>query len=204
AAVYIDLRIDARFVLSDRLRVQRLRGLDLRSRGIDAGVGGNRLQIRSANREHNEIAVIERGRSGSRGQIFCGTIVSERGEIDNALACQHAGVEPVKRSENAPELKAGWKVLRALESKRCQADFFIGGDDGAAHIRKQPRERTTLCRSRTAFRIRGADDPKVVGDPSPNRFVQVQRQWLRRRETSWRAAAKHTLNRHRAVERVAA
>src|SRR5262249_246234 len=117
-AVDVDLRIDARFVLADSLRVQRLRGLDLRSRRIDAGGCRNRLQIRSANREHNEIAVIECVRSCRRSKVLCGAIVSERREINDALAGQHAGVEPMKRSENPPELKAGWKVLRALQSNR--------------------------------------------------------------------------------------
>src|SRR5262249_49476242 len=114
-AIDVNPRVDARLVLARRLLVHGSRRLELSSGRIDASGGRGRLQVRSADRKDDEVAIIANAVPRGGGGFFGGAIVPEGREIEDALTQHRARVEIVERAEHARKLETR-KPLRALKS----------------------------------------------------------------------------------------
>jgi hypothetical protein len=107
AAVYVDLRREADGALLLRLLEESGGSVELRVGGGDALLGGDDLEVLSADREDDGVSGIAHGELRRMDLLAGGAEVVPCGEIDDRLRDVAAQVDVVVRADDGGEVEAG-------------------------------------------------------------------------------------------------
>ena len=112
----------------------RIGGVELRLRGVHAGLGGQHLQVSAAHRQSDQVARILQAVLAGAGGGLGGAVVIDGGQVRHGLAETGLEGEVVERTHDGGNVEAGDADAQA---ERGQIGLLHGFAEAAIDVRQQ-------------------------------------------------------------------